>query len=434
MMKTFNIAIKDLWRAFRSYFALAFMFGVPILMTVLFAFLFGGAVGDEDAEFALPVTDVIMVNQDEGNPYVQDLAYEGETVDSLGEMLVMILQEQDFTEVMNITVSVSETDAKAAVDAQDVGLAIMIPSDFSNALSAQESEDVSLEFYKDPDLSLGPQIVQSIVMGIVDGFSSATLSIESVLATLEREGVTLTAEERMALIGTLTQDADASLEESAADLTIIPPADLEAEEDQTDFLTILLRSIMGGMMIFYAFYTGTSSAQTILEEEENGTLARLFISPTDTRTILNGKLLAGVLMVSVQIMILMVFSNLVFGINWGPIGLLALFFIGLVMLTNSFGIFVISLVKSTKQAGILYGAVLTFSGMLGISGVFTGGTPVEEAFRFLPLLVPQGWAMRTIENVWIGNLGQTLLFSGGMVAWSLILFLIGNARIKRRYD
>ncbi len=432
-MKTLSIAIKDLWRAFRSYFALAFMFGVPILMTVLFAFLFGGAGGDEDANFTLPVTDVILVNQDEGNPYVQDLEYGGEIVDSLGEVLVTILKGEEFADIMDIATKDSESQAKAEVDAQNAGLAVIIPPDFSNALSAQGTEDVNIEFYKDPDLSLGPQIVQSVVMGIVDGFSSATLSYDSIIKALESEGVVLTAEERMALIDALTQVADTALEENTADLTIIPPADLGAEEDQGNFMTTLLRGIMGGMMIFYAFYTGTSAAQTILEEEENGTLARLFISPTDTRTILNGKLLAGVLMVSVQIVILMVFSNLVFGIHWGSFGLLAVFSVGLVMLTNSFGIFAISLAKSTKQAGILYGAVLTFTGMLGISGVFTGGTPVEEAFRFLPLLVPQGWAMRTIEYVWSANIGKTLLFSVGMIAWSLVFFLIGNARIKRRY-
>ena len=52
-MKSISIAIKDMGRAFRSLFALAFMFGIPILMTVLFGFLFGGA-GEEDSEFTIP--------------------------------------------------------------------------------------------------------------------------------------------------------------------------------------------------------------------------------------------------------------------------------------------------------------------------------------------------------------------------------------------
>ena len=40
---------------------------------------------------------------------------------------------------------------------------------------------------------------------------------------------------------------------------------------------------MGGMMIFYAFFTGASTGQTILQEEEEGTLPRLFTTPTPQR-------------------------------------------------------------------------------------------------------------------------------------------------------
>ena len=49
---------------------------------------------------------------------------------------------------------------------------------------------------------------------------------------------------------------------------------------------------MGGMTIFYAFFTGTSTAQTILREDEDGTLPRLFTTPTTQATILGGKFLA----------------------------------------------------------------------------------------------------------------------------------------------
>ena len=49
---------------------------------------------------------------------------------------------------------------------------------------------------------------------------------------------------------------------------------------------------MGGMTIFYAFFTGTSTAQTILREDEDGTLPRLFTTPTSQATVLGGKFLA----------------------------------------------------------------------------------------------------------------------------------------------
>ncbi len=43
----------------------------------------------------------------------------------------------------------------------------------------------------------------------------------------------------------------------------------------------IISVIMAGQMIFFAFYTGAYSMTSILKEEEEGTLARLFTTPTD---------------------------------------------------------------------------------------------------------------------------------------------------------
>ena len=39
-MKILDLAIKDLKRSFRSVFAVLFMFGIPLLMTGMFYFMF----------------------------------------------------------------------------------------------------------------------------------------------------------------------------------------------------------------------------------------------------------------------------------------------------------------------------------------------------------------------------------------------------------
>ena len=429
-MKSLTIALKDLSRAFRSMFALAFMFGVPILMTVLFAFLFGG-VGGSDSEFTVPLTSVQLVNQDMGSDLIPAFDFEGQSVGSLGEVLTHILQGNAFTELMQITLA-NETEARAAVDAREAGLAIIIPPNFTAALTGMPEETAEIEFYQDPELTLGPQITQSIVMGVVDGFSSGIISMDAILQSLNQQGILLSSTQQAQLIQSLTQNGQETYSSSSGGLTILPPSD-SAEGDSPSLLQTIIRSIMGGMMIFYAFFTGVSAAQTILQEQENGTLARLFISPTAVRTILNGKFLAGFLMIIVQVVTLLLFGRLAFQINWGPLLNLAIFTIGLVAAAASFGIFVMSLVKDTKQAGIIYGAVLTLTGMLGISSIFTVGTSAEEAFKFIPLIVPQGWAMQALEAAWGGNLGNTLLLTGGMLVWSLVFFLVGNARFKKRF-
>ncbi len=432
-MKIIAIAIKDLWRAFRSFFALAFMFGVPILMTAMFAFLFGG-IGGNEPEFTIPRTDVVIVNQDEGSLLVPNFEVEGKnSFSTMGEMLVDTLQQETFEDLMTLTTA-NEADARLAVDNQQAGMALIIPAEFTNALIGQSNQPAEIEFYQDPELSLGPQIIQSIVMSVVDGFSSGILTLDTVTTVLEDQGVILNQVENMTLLSNLTAGSDSQQDAGDTNLNIITPTINTAGSEQANPLQTILRSIMAGMMIFYAFFTGTSAAQTILQEQENGTLARLFMTPTPTTTILNGKFLAGFLMIIVQVIVLLGFANLVFGIYWGPLISLLMASIGLVALATSFGIFVMSLVKSTKQAGIIFGAVLTFTGMLGISSVFVMGTPIEKAFNYIPLLVPQGWAMNAFEASWNDNGVQTLLHTGGMLVLAILFFAIGNARFKKRFN
>ena len=150
-MKSITIALKDLGRAFRSMFALAFMFGVPILMTFLFAFLFGGF-SSSDSEFTIPKTTVQLVNLDLGSELVPAFEFDNQTTSSLGEMLVSLLQEDNFSELMSITLA-DETEARAAVDARQAGLAIIIPTGFTNTLTGISATPVAIEFYKDPDLN-----------------------------------------------------------------------------------------------------------------------------------------------------------------------------------------------------------------------------------------------------------------------------------------
>ncbi|MCK7461813.1 MAG: ABC transporter permease [Sphingobacterium sp.] len=49
---------------------------------------------------------------------------------------------------------------------------------------------------------------------------------------------------------------------------------------------------MAGQMIFFSFFTGAYAMMSILQESEEGTLARMFTTPTDRTPILAGKFLA----------------------------------------------------------------------------------------------------------------------------------------------
>ena len=89
-MKALDIALKDMRQSFRSKGAIVFMFVVPILITVLFSFMFGSIAGG-DEEFTLPVVPVVLVNLDEG---------QAPGVGSMGSFLADTLQEEALADLL----------------------------------------------------------------------------------------------------------------------------------------------------------------------------------------------------------------------------------------------------------------------------------------------------------------------------------------------
>jgi ABC-2 type transport system permease protein len=208
-----------------------------------------------------------------------------------------------------------------------------------------------------------------------------------------------------------------------------------AKKPATNTRSLIVGFIMAGMTIFYAFFTGTSTAQTILREDEDGTLPRLFITPTTHATVLGGKFLAVGLTVLVQMTVLLTLGRLIFAIQWGSLLPLALVTLATVLAAATFGIFIMSLLKSTHQAGTVLGGVLTVTGMLGMVKIFTMGSPSSPAWTDLAsMVVPQGWAVRGLSQVMAAaHLNDILLTCLALLGMSVVFFLIGVLRFQKRY-
>jgi ABC-2 type transport system permease protein len=427
-MKIIDIAIKDLTRSFRSAFALIFMFGVPLLMTGMFYFMFGGA-AKGDQGFNIPITKVVVANLDQGGPGFDAAKTQfpaGSQAQSMGDMVLATLQDKSFAALMEISQANSSEAARAEVDGQKAGVAIIIPADFSQRFSDLQGQ-ATIELYKDPTLSLGPGIVESIMSQFMDSMSGARVAVEVVT---KQAGST-----DPALIGQVIAQYITSVpagDQTTALLDLHVPA---SGKPASNILSVIISFIMGGMTIFYAFFTGTSTAQTILREEEDGTLARLFTTPTTQAAVLGGKFLAVGLTVAVQMTVLLIFGRLVFGINWGSVLQLTFVTIGTVLAASTFGIFVMSFLKSTKQAGGVMGGVLTVTGMLGMIKIFTIGSGATPAWAdTASMFAPQGWAVRGLSQVMnAASTNEVLLTCLVLLGMSIVFFLIGVLRFQKRF-
>jgi ABC-2 type transport system permease protein len=434
-MKAIDIALKDLTRSFRSAFAVVFMFGVPLLVTGMFYFMFGNVA--ENGGFDLPRTKVMIANMDEGGPKFQVNPKNipgGRQADTMGDLVVNILESDDLADLIDVAFAPDPQTARASVDGQQAQVAIIIPADFSEQFADVREGKAVIEFYQDPTLTIGPAIMRSILNSFLDSMGGVKIAVNVFMDETDPSAYALTGQVVQQYLDTslaLSEDPQGELLEVRAPSGT---SDNQAAESQNILLTII-GPIMGGMMVFYAFFTGTSTAQSILKEEEERTLPRLFTTPTRQATILTGKLLSVFMTVCAQVVVLLIAARLIFGIQWGELFSVALTAVGIIFSASSFGIFVNSFLKNTKQAGVLFGGVLTVTGMVGMISIFAMGSPgAARLGDSVSLLVPQGWAIRGLMQSMNGEPLSTVLVTAlAMLAWSAAFFIVGVLRFNRRY-
>lgn len=430
-MKVLDIALKDMTRSFRSAIAWIFMFGVPLLMTGMFYVMLGNSMNQ--GGFDLPRTKLVIANLDEGGPKMQagtENVPGSIEADTLGELVVNVLQSDDLADLLDVSLAPDASSARLAVDNQQAQVAIIIPADFSKQFADLYGQ-ATVEFYQDPTLTISPSIVKSIMNQFMDRISGIKIAVDVALEQIDTADYNL--------IGQVIQqylDTSATQSDDLAEILLeVRPPDTKQEQEDVNPVLRIVGPIMGGMMIFYAFYTGASSAQSILREEEERTLPRLFTTPTAQATILSGKFLAVFLTVLVQMIVLLIAARLIFRIEWGGLAPVALMTAGVVLSASSFGIFINSMLKNTKQSGAVFGGVLTMTGMIGMISVFAVNSPAATRLgNSVSLMVPQGWAVRALLQSMNGQpVADVLLTTLVMLAWGAVFFIAGVWRFNHRY-
>jgi ABC-2 type transport system permease protein len=202
---------------------------------------------------------------------------------------------------------------------------------------------------------------------------------------------------------------------------------------RSDAIRRILSLVMAGQLLFFAFYTGGYSMLSILREEEEGSLARLFTTPTSRVSILGAKFLSVIATLILQGLVLVALGSLLFHVDWGRPASAALAFGAQVVAAAGLGVLLIALVKSSRQAGPVLGGVLTGLGMLG--GLITVAAKMPPSFEKLGLITPQGWTLRAWRLAMSGAAPAELLFPALVAAaMGIAMFVAGAALFRRRFD
>jgi ABC-2 type transport system permease protein len=287
--------------------------------------------------------------------------------------------------------------------------------------------------YQDPTLTIGPSIVKGLVSHFMDGFSGAKIAGQAAVSGLAAHNVQ--AESKLAAdvarqYAAWLQSNGHDSQTAAPRMAVIAPGG----QDQVAYQGMgLIGPMMAGMIVLFAFFIGANGAESLIREDEEGTLKRLFTTPTGQAAIIGGKFVSIIVSLCIQVALLLLASTLLFGIRWGHPATVAIVAAGLIVAAAGFGVMLMSFIKSTRQTGPVMGGVMTLTGLLG--GLLTTGIPnVPASFDRFTLIVPQGWALQGWKLALSGaGPGQALVTVLVLCLMGVGFLAVGAALFRRRF-
>lgn len=298
--------------------------------------------------------DVVIINEDRAAP----LPMPGAPPLHLGKVLVdEVLLSDGVRELITLTTAPDLAEAKQQVADGEAAAAIYVPTDFSAQMVAGKRAEVQL--FTDPARATQADIVGQIVRSFTDQVTAGAVAA----ALGGPHGVPVRVE-----LPVITQKQAGARAIGA------------------------LEYYAAGMAVMYMLMSAIQRSKNILEERDLGTMARTLISPTPTWVVLAGHTLATAVLLSLQFLLLLIGTSLLYGVHWGP--WLPVLLIGLSFAIASAGIAtgLASVFRDPKAAdtgvgllGMVFGAL---SGSMFPLWIF------PDLFVKVARAIPNYWALQ----------------------------------------
>lgn len=384
MKKVFLIGLKDLKIIFRDRAALILMLLAPFALTIGLGLVTGNLSNSSDS--GISHIPVVLVNQDKG---------------LLGNALVEMFQSSELADLIDPNLMEDVNAAKSLVDSDKATAVVIIPKGFSNSIiptnltSAVKQPVVKIELYKNPNAPTSAGVVQTLVESFLTRVETSQVGSQVAIEELISSGrIQL---QQAASIG-------AGLGSQLADTGSDTPGAIKIKTRSGDggtFSVNTLALIAPGMALMFLMYTVTYGARSLLVERSQGTLPRLFISPTRPAQILGGKVFGIFLSGLAQMLILTLGTAVLFKFQWGdPLGLVVLI-IAAVLAATSWGLFIASFAKTPGQISSIGSSLMLIFGILG--GGFFSMSALPQWVQTLARISPNAWGMDGFTSLALGG-------------------------------
>ena len=393
MKKLLYIALNELLLLRKDRMAAVWMIILPIVLTLIAGVVFGAFGG----ESAAVVIDLPVVNQDRG------------------EMAAVVLDILSETGSLNLETAYDEDRARELVSSGDRAGAVVIPAGFTAAITS--GQPTALELIVAPGRQTAP-LLEGMVRGVGSAFANVQTTVEVAFSEVQRA----TGSQDVDYGGIAGRAVAMALERLRNPLVRTQVTAVGGEEEEVDAAA----QIVPGYAVMFAMFSVLSAAGGILEEKERGTFKRLLISPIPQWSLLGGKLLAQFVVGVGQILLMLLFGVLVFGMNLGksPLGLLVIT-LATCWATTSLGILLVAVVRSRKQIHPI--TTLVILGSSAIGGAWFPLFMMPKWLQQVARITLVAWAMEGYNRLMIlgGVLADVWLQIGVLLLYGAVCFAIG---------
>ena len=410
-MKILAIAWKDLRSTVRNVPGLVMMLVAPLALAALLGFAFGG--GDS---FEIAATKVAVTVEDTGAPGAPTAA---------GCTVAAILESPDLKDVLEVTRVKDAAAARKAVDDGDAAVAVIVPADFSRVVYGDDpAAATQVEIYENPTREIGGSIVEGVVGQVLADSNGARAAAAGAVALRDAAGDPPAAQLAATAAEAFSRDGGVS---SALKITQRSP-----KVGKTESEVSVTGAVLSGMMVFFMFFGAANVARTILTEDRDGTMPRLFTTPTRHGTIIGGKFVGVFVTVLLQAVVLLIAGRLIFSIDWGRIDAVILLTLVAAGVAGGLALLIISFAKTPAQAGAIGSGIYLVLALLG--GNFTGAAQSSGAYAVVQKLTPNGWLIQGWDSAMRGGGAadirwQVLVPLGFAVAF----FFFAVLKMRRRF-
>ncbi|MCC2314665.1 ABC transporter permease [Cellulomonas xiejunii] len=431
----FAISLKELRELFRDHRTLGLLFGLPVVLLVIFGYaanfsvdqvdvavLGTGAdeVADEISSASSGGTTIRVIETDPGGTEddVEDVLRQG---DADAVVVVRSTDEQlSLIDRVDFYVDGSEIFPAQAAQAAFLGLVVQ------DVTSLAQERQAELTAFQDESSSFREDVEEAI---------SGLRQLEAALAQVQTDP----SPAALAALGQL-EVPDLGALEGMPEAPAGDPADLQLPDDVTEISTVVFNPdlktswvmIPGLIGLILTFVATVITSIGLVREREAGTLEQLAVMPVRPMQVIAGKIAPYFLIAALDMIVITILGLLLFSVPFnGAVWFVALASVVFLFVVLGLGVLISTVSSSTGQAVQL--AILVVLPQVLLSGLIFPLESMATPIRWIGYCLPLTWFIEIARGVMLRGAGlQDELFALGLLgAMAVVVFGLALVRMRQ---